>query len=41
MKKYTIELIKLVKEKQIQINGIREEEKRREEKNRTSRNNIR
>ena len=39
---YPIKVIKLVKEKEIQINVIREEEKkRREEKNRTSRNNIR
>ena len=33
-----MKVTKLVKEKQIQINVIREEEKRR--KNRTSRNNI-
>ena len=36
MKKYTIEVIKLMKEKQIQINFIREKEKRREEKKKSN-----
>ena len=36
MKKYAIEVIKLMKEKQIQINFIREKEKRREEKKKSN-----